>query len=79
MDPPRTHDLALIASLPPASIGELAAREDMDGLTPLAVEAKYPLPRVPLDLDDAEVALDVARAIRTVIREHLAHARDDSD
>lgn len=70
-DPPRTHDLGeLVALLPEERRCDLPD-DDLDALTPHAVETRYPGPWEPVGREEAEWAVGVARRVRELVRQQL--------
>ena len=67
---PKIHDLAALLNLAlPLEPPWASLRDDLDSLTSLAVEVRYP--GVDSDAEDAHGALEIALRVRAVVRPSL--------
>lgn len=73
---PKVHDLLILASLTGIPIDESCSREDLERLSTLAVEVRYP--GFNADRADADHALNAAAGIRQLCRAALGIADQPS-
>ncbi len=71
LDPPRTHDLRALLLLTPAQLSLRLALERVLVLNRYSVEARYPAGWDPIDRDEAEIAVRIAREVREAVRGFL--------
>lgn len=65
---PRTHDLVVLLNLAASSGGIMLRVEQVQPLNQYAIEARYPGNWEPIDLQEANEALNMAEGIRDAVR-----------
>lgn len=68
---PKTHDLTELFALIPKTVPLQITMDQLAELSPYAVESRYPGEWEPLSREEADHAVDVAKQLRLVIRDHL--------
>ena len=68
---PKTHDLTDLVHLVPSNIKLRIELVDLGTLNRYAVEARYPGDWEPIEREDAEQAVAIARKVRDAVRDNL--------
>ncbi len=71
VDFPKTHNIAELLALVPASVRPALSAEDQEQLTDYATVLRYPGDWEPITREDAEAAVEVARKVREAVRKYL--------
>jgi HEPN domain-containing protein len=71
VDFPKTHDLVELLAMLPSDLQVVADAQELEEITPYAVEIRYPHDWLRLTRDDAARAVDAARRVRLAVRSHL--------